>query len=330
MDDDETPKSLLHEINKLGGDKTDLDLILNDNTNLLENVDDLLLDLKQFIGKLGLEVQPECDTEEESDHNDADAATQSNIQIDGKNNSKHIIDPVKIPQIISPKLNDESILSTISLLEKQLKPLEVIEQIVDPLFSKMSIQPSPIWYLQTQSSKSSTAPDAHFFTKAQRLYDSQSTLYESLERSSKSKSDLDFISTVLKSGTFSDKLSVLVLMVSQEPLLKFKHFKTLVGMLGKPRNVGGVLDSIGDLLVNNLIPKTYPLIYFHEQKVNTDTNDESLIRFYFEHLLKTEYTNFIKSMTVLYDNILGNSSEWIRTFKIEMFICCHIVTNFTS
>jgi hypothetical protein len=249
---------------------------------------------------LNFEIQQEYDTEDELLINDVNSNKLENTNTMNENITKIKSEPTKIT---SQKLNDESIESTISLLEKQLEPkkhepLHVIEKTIDPIFSKMLIQPSSIWYSPTESLSSEIAPDAHFFTKAKRLYDSQTILYESLERNSKSKSDLDFISTVLKSGTFSDKLSVLVLMVSQEPLLKFKHFKTLVSMLGKPRNVGGVLDSISDLLINNLIPKTYKLIHFHQQSIDNETTDEQLIRFYFEHLLKTEYSNFIKTITV--------------------------------
>jgi ribosome biogenesis protein MAK21 len=77
-------------------------------------------------------------------------------------------------------------------------------------------------------------------------------------RLQKSKASRDFINTVLKNGTVTDKVSALTLLVQESPVHNLNYFSQylLQGMAKKKSRREAILavDSIKDLLLNNLLP----------------------------------------------------------------------------
>ena len=73
-----------------------------------------------------------------------------------------------------------------------------------------------------------------------------------------SSADKEFISTVLRSGTVTDKVSAITLLVQESPLHSLKHLQTsLFNNMAKKksrREAMLAMDSIKDLLINNLLP----------------------------------------------------------------------------
>jgi hypothetical protein len=331
------PKTLLKEIKAFGGNATDLDLVLNSNDKV-NNDPDLQNDLLKFINALNLPTILDLNDDEYSDYeSETDAVkdvftakeidpkqkkTDAKLAINKKdvntNGVKVDKDSKEVNKESMPdkaaekahKLSSESINDTISKLDSSLKGVKPIPASnpsqIDPLYRSMIIQPNPIWYSATSFNTKGSSDianasmqTAELFTKAKSLYESQVKLYHTLHSSS--KSNQDFISTVLKSGTTSDQISCLVLLVQESPLLRWKHFKTLLQMTTKARNVVLVIDSVCDLLVSNLLPD-WKLTYFDQQPLENDPTDHQLIQYYFEDLLKKEYAVFITLLEVFSTN----------------------------
>lgn len=285
-EDDYDPKLLLKEIKALGGDRTDLDLVLTEKGDPI-NDKHLEADLRKFIGSLNFFELPDlADDLIDRKEDIADRNTNLETHIEKKPSNAFKED--------HKKLNNEIIENAISKIESSLVS-EPSLNLIDPRYKEMIIQPNPIWY----TSPSKVHPVKHsseFFNKAKSLYEYQSALYAT--QYSSSNSNKDFVSTVLKSGTTADKVSCLVLLVQESPLLRWNHFKSLIQMMSKPRNVGLVIDSICDLLVSNILPD-WKLLYFEQQAIDEETSDEVLVRYYFEDMLKKEYASFISLLDVL-------------------------------
>jgi ribosome biogenesis protein MAK21 len=78
---------------------------------------------------------------------------------------------------------------------------------------------------------------------------------------SQSKSSREFVSTVLKSGTVTDKISALTLLIQESPLHSFKLLSVnlfqnmaAANSTGNKRNVSFAVDALKDLLLGALLP----------------------------------------------------------------------------
>lgn len=70
-------------------------------------------------------------------------------------------------------------------------------------------------------------------TRAQSILDADAQTYVASSTHASSASDAKFISRVLSSGTLSDRLSALTLMVQASPLHNMRALESLKGMAGK-------------------------------------------------------------------------------------------------
>jgi ribosome biogenesis protein MAK21 len=81
-------------------------------------------------------------------------------------------------------------------------------------------------------------------TKAQRLHSSDSELYQSTSAALPSSSDVKFLSQILSSGTLSDRLSALTLLVQGSPVHNTKALDTLRSMAERGKGSGGRGESL--------------------------------------------------------------------------------------
>ncbi|KAI8907078.1 CBF/Mak21 family-domain-containing protein [Powellomyces hirtus] len=134
------------------------------------------------------------------------------------------------------------------------------------------------------------------YQRAQSLYLQEVEKYE--RSKSMSSADRDFIGTVLKSGTVTDKVSALTLLVQESPLHTLAHLRDQLvnGMARKKarREAVMAIDSVKDLLLGTLLPDR-KLRYFRDQPLQSkDVKPVHLVSWYFEDGLKKTYYEFIK------------------------------------
>jgi ribosome biogenesis protein MAK21 len=170
--------------------------------------------------------------------------------------------------------------------------------------TKLKISPQATWYtipLATPPT-SSIAPNEEGLSRLQSrgklLLQSESEIY--LSSSHISSSDRQFLSTVMTSGTQSDKLSALTLSVSASPLHGQRQLDALLGMAGKKSRNEAVqaVAAIKDLLIGNLLPER-KLVYFGKNVgVRVGSSEEELMVWTFEDWLKGWYFKFLQVVEV--------------------------------
>ena len=113
-------------------------------------------------------------------------------------------------------------------------------------------------------------------------------------------SDRQFLSTIMTSGTQSDKLSALTLSITSSPLHCQKQLEALLNMARKKSRNEAVqaIVAIKDLLVGNLLPER-KLVYFGKQSgLSENAKDEELILWTFEDWLKGWYFQVLQVIEV--------------------------------
>lgn len=100
---------------------------------------------------------------------------------------------------------------------------------------------------------------------AETLMEADATAYRNITSASSSHR---FMSTIMTSGTMSDKVSALTLEIQEAPVHNYKAFETLLGLAGK-RSRGAAIAALGalvDLLGNGVVlPSDRRLRSFHAQ-----------------------------------------------------------------
>ncbi|KAJ3018544.1 hypothetical protein HKX48_002823 [Thoreauomyces humboldtii] len=132
--------------------------------------------------------------------------------------------------------------------------------------------------------------------RAQGLYEQEVEKYN--KSKSMSSADKDFIGTILKSGTVTDKVSAVTLLVQESPLHTLSHLRDQLvnGMARKKarREAVMAIDSVKDLMLGTLLPNR-KLKYFRDQPLQSpDVKPIHLVSWYFEDGLKKTYYDFIK------------------------------------
>jgi ribosome biogenesis protein MAK21 len=110
------------------------------------------------------------------------------------------------------------------------------------------------------------------------------------------------VSTILKSGTVSDKVSALTILIQESPLFHFKQLNDVLfeGMALKKarREALMAVDSIKDLLLKSILPDR-KLKYFADQPFSAaKCSSTHAILWYFEDLIKKFFYKFIQLLEV--------------------------------
>ena len=101
---------------------------------------------------------------------------------------------------------------------------------------------------------------AVLFTKQEGLFNARNT---------KDK-DAKWLSTMMRNGTMSDRVSASTLAVQQNPIFSIKILLSLVSMAMKnnQREAQLAITALKDLFINNLMPSDRKLKYFVQQPVS--------------------------------------------------------------
>ncbi|TRM66607.1 CBF/Mak21 family-domain-containing protein [Schizophyllum amplum] len=177
---------------------------------------------------------------------------------------------------------------------------------------KFAIPPTSHWYSVLApldpSPSALAAPSASILssltTKAASLYTADVYAYQS-SSSSNSASEAHFLSNIIHSGTLSDRLSALTLLVQSSPLHNAHALETLRGMAERGKGKGGrdeslkALRSIVDWWVGGGAPGR-KLRYFRDQPLtHPDVTDEHLIIWHFEDWLKKYFFSILQILESL-------------------------------
>jgi ribosome biogenesis protein MAK21 len=168
--------------------------------------------------------------------------------------------------------------------------------------TKQKVEPNPIWYWTERPTPSAKPINAeivsHLHARGKFLLQTEAETYSN--SSHISASARQFFSTIMTSGTQSDKLSALALSVSSSPLHHQKQLDTLLNLAKKKSRNEAVqaVASIKDLLVGNLLPDDRKLVYFSKQAFSESPTEGELILSTFEDWLKGWYFQVLQTIEV--------------------------------
>jgi len=170
---------------------------------------------------------------------------------------------------------------------------------------KIKLEPHALWYAIDRppvnvETDRPTNPEVinHLHSRGKFLLQLESDNYQSSDHVT--ASDRQFLSTIMTSGTQSDKLSALTLFITSSPLHCQKQLDTLLGMATKKSRNDAVqaVAALKDLLLGNLLPER-KLYYFAKQAgLTASAKDEELVLWTFEDWLKGWYFRVLQVIEV--------------------------------
>jgi len=320
---------LLDEIEALGGDEDDYKLIGDidsdddavNNQNGSKNADkSLSAELARFAAGLGFDQIKQDSASEESE---VDEEIEGNASEDGEEEAEEG-DKDDEPED-TPTQNPKS--KTVSKPLRHLGP----SMSYNVSLTRMQIfEPRADWYSVELKALPSPASDdvAPFASAITALKDHAKTILEedtaAYNTTFAASSSRKFMSTIMSSGTLSDKVSALTLAIQESPVHNLKAFENLLG-LGAKRSRGPALSALAalvDLLGPGMVlPSDRRLHTFSTQLGLVGTlqkhNIKSwspgqalpgkitkthLLSWYFEDWLKDSYFKMIQSLEVWCDD----------------------------
>jgi ribosome biogenesis protein MAK21 len=148
--------------------------------------------------------------------------------------------------------------------------------------------------------------------QAKDLWDAETRQFEK-EKENSSKANREFISTVLQSGTVTDKVSALTLLIQESPIHTFKLLReTLIDTMAKKKSRREALlavDSIKDLMLNSILPDRQLKFFVDQPVLSPKVTPRHLILWCFEDALKRAYFDFISVL----EELLMDSLPHVRS-----------------
>ncbi|KAF8888403.1 CBF/Mak21 family-domain-containing protein [Gymnopilus junonius] len=178
--------------------------------------------------------------------------------------------------------------------------------------SRFVFQPISLWHaavpsLSPTSSKVTISPDqlSKLSAKTAELHEADLRTFQTSSSANSSSSEASFLQKIIQSGTLSDRLSALTLLVQSSPLHNTKALETLKGMAERGKGKGGreeslkALRCIVDWWVGGGAPNR-KLVYFRDQPLlHADVTDEVLLVWYFEDWLKKYFFSVLQILETL-------------------------------
>ncbi|KAI9850208.1 MAG: hypothetical protein M1838_005978 [Thelocarpon superellum] len=232
-------QDILEDIIALGGEREDLELIDGlDSASELELEETgsrkgLKKDLASFVKELGIEHQkPQDQSSDEEDMETQDI-------LDGENEVRKTEPPPSAPVVIQ---------------DANTTPLNPVRKASTrgSNAARLIFEPRPDWHAMQSDGPAQTQPPhprppPHLVTALQNhamaLLKADNESYASNHLSSSSNR---FLSTIMTSGTLSDKISALTLVVQESPIHTMKAFDNLLG-LARKRSRGQAVTALGAL-----------------------------------------------------------------------------------
>ncbi|KAF8063503.1 CBF/Mak21 family-domain-containing protein [Lyophyllum atratum] len=194
--------------------------------------------------------------------------------------------------------------------------------------SPFVFQPIALWHTAaprlapTPTPLPSITPDqvASLTQKASELHYADIRTFQTSSSSNSSSSEANFLSKIIQSGTLSDRLSALTLLVQSSPIHNTKALETLKGMAERGKGKGGREESLKALrcVVDWWVGGGAPdrkLKYFRDQPLNhPSVTDEHLLIWYFEDWLKKYFFSILQILETLSLDPL----QYVRTQSLTL------------
>ncbi|KAI8835010.1 CBF/Mak21 family-domain-containing protein, partial [Chytriomyces cf. hyalinus JEL632] len=324
--------ALLAEIRLLGGDEQDLELLqdvlsgseMGDSDHedskkalsagsskksaVIKSDDEVAKALKDFLAN-DLKLDPRKSKVEVVSQNDEDREQEIAAAIESEDEEDQdeakTAEPITLePAVTQPKQakgvpqpkSDPAVAKRINEM--------LSSNVFNAAASELVFEPTPLWYaVELAPVKEATVYSATDEALILKMYEKAKALYaEEVQRYDKvkfqSSSDRNFMKTVLKSGTTTDKISALTLLIQESPLhtLYYLRDQIIHGMARKKsrRDALVAVDAVKDLLTGSVLPDR-KLKYFRDQGVlSPGVQPIHLIVWFFEDSLKRVYFEFLQ------------------------------------
>ncbi|KAK7027338.1 RNA-binding ribosome biosynthesis protein mak21 [Paramarasmius palmivorus] len=192
-------------------------------------------------------------------------------------------------------------------LEPEKPKVELPKQVTFNSDSSFVFHPTSQWYTAVPGLKPSpkplpTATPSQLQTLTSKAADLHAADINTFKTSANSSShtEASFLSKIIQSGTLSDRLSALTLLVQSSPVHNIKALETLKGMAERGKGKGGREESLKALrcIVDWWVGGGAPdrkLKYFRDQPLlHTSVTDEHLVAWYFEDWLKKYFFSILR------------------------------------
>ncbi|KAL8304367.1 hypothetical protein RB600_007683 [Gaeumannomyces tritici] len=275
---------LLQDIKALGGDEEDLDLVVGIDSDAEEGAakpvereldDAFKRELAKFASGLGFENVRDDMEDESGEEDEAGDGPQDESDSEPEEESAdedEADQPVPTP---TPKAPVPAPAPTKAPPTAAKEPSAPAEKSKDRQWAgKLIIEPRPDWHAATREDLPAPSTDevakfgstiASLKAHAQSLLDQDTAAYSSATSSSSSHK---FMTTIMTSGTLSDKISALTLAVQESPVHNIKALDNLLTMAGKKSRSQAIsaLGALVDLLGNGVVlPSDRRLRTFNSQ-----------------------------------------------------------------
>ncbi|KAG0643651.1 CBF/Mak21 family-domain-containing protein [Tuber brumale] len=295
---------LLKEIIELGGTQEDLDLV--DGIDSDEDEEEVVFtesgksgkrlqkELQGFLKEIGLEagkfstVEDEYEDEDEEWVDEDSGEGGEDAETEDEDEEGGMDDAEEEPKASAPTV----------------KPLETRP---DPKLkgSKLKMVPRPDWHayklppLASPKAAPSAATIRSLHEHAKSLLQTENAVYSATHLTK--SSDRQFLSTIMTSGTLSDKISALTLICQESPLHTIKSLETLLGLARKKSRsqVVSSMAAIKDLFgPGSVLPEDRKLRFFSKQPEigAKEVTEEHLIIWAYEDWLKNFYFEVLTTL----------------------------------
>ncbi|KAJ3807240.1 CBF/Mak21 family-domain-containing protein [Lentinula aff. lateritia] len=193
--------------------------------------------------------------------------------------------------------------------------------------SRFIVPPTSQWYNTVSRLNVTTAPPAvtpaqlnSLHTRAAKLHTEDMKTFTSSSSGGSSASEASFLSKIIQSGTLSDRLSALTLLVQSSPVHNLKALETLKGMSERGKGQGGreeslkALRCVVDWWVGGGAPE-HKLKYFRDQPLlHPGVTDQNLVLWYFEDWLKKYFFSILQIL----ENLSLDPLPYVRTQTLNL------------
>lgn len=185
---------------------------------------------------------------------------------------------------------------------------------------KLLVDPEKPWYLvkikeawEVSGPRAGAAAElAEIQTKAERIYKSQVSLYD--QQRDMSKSDRDWLKTVISSGTTSDKCSTFQVQIAEAPLYGADYLLKLLELArSTKRHESSQAMAALEKVFDTILPPAglHKMVYMKQRKWERpgDISDKSLLIVYFEDVVKRCFMEFLKLVEIVLQDQIAHSRE---------------------
>jgi ribosome biogenesis protein MAK21 len=150
----------------------------------------------------------------------------------------------------------------------------------------------------------------HLYSLSRQVMATEMKLYQK-EREKKRGKDVKWLKTVLTSGTLTDRIAALTLIIQESAVHSLPMIDQFIGLCRKKSKRVALLaiDHLKDLLVSDVLPEARKLKYVKQRPVEDviisdgkgqrSCDIRKLYLWYFEDQLKVKYSSFVNLLKVI-------------------------------